>query len=125
MDVLRLANVIILNEFEWNIINRYCPRDKIIIVTQGKLGATAHFQGHTISASPVPVRVVDSTGAGDAFCAGVLSGLLDKTSLQECLSRGCALAAMNSQKIGAHTAIITMAALMATASQQSQGEGEL
>jgi 2-dehydro-3-deoxygluconokinase len=39
------------------------------------------------------VQEIDPVGAGDAFCAGVLSGLLDGLPLQEAVTRGAALGA--------------------------------
>jgi len=39
------------------------------------------------------VPEIDPVGAGDAFCAGVLSGLLDGQSLREAVTRGAALGA--------------------------------
>jgi 2-dehydro-3-deoxygluconokinase len=40
-----------------------------------------------------PVSEVDPVGAGDAFCAGVISGLLDKVSFAESVKRGAAMGA--------------------------------
>jgi 2-dehydro-3-deoxygluconokinase len=40
-----------------------------------------------------PVPEIDPVGAGDAFCAGVLSGLLDGRALREAVARGAALGA--------------------------------
>ncbi|MBV8228186.1 MAG: sugar kinase [Verrucomicrobia bacterium] len=40
-----------------------------------------------------PVREVDPVGAGDAFCAGVLSGLIDGQPLRDSVRRGAALGA--------------------------------
>jgi 2-dehydro-3-deoxygluconokinase len=40
-----------------------------------------------------PVPEIDPVGAGDAFCAGVLSGLLDGQPLREAVTRGAALGA--------------------------------
>ncbi|WHX42687.1 sugar kinase [Mesobacillus sp. AQ2] len=60
-------------------------------------------QGALISSPSVPMtripgflveRVVDPVGAGDAFAAGVLSGLLDGISLEEAVLRGNAMGAM-------------------------------
>lgn len=60
-------------------------------------------QGALISSPSVPMtripgflveRVVDPVGAGDAFAAGVLSGLLDGISLEESVLRGNAMGAM-------------------------------
>jgi len=39
------------------------------------------------------VPEIDPVGAGDAFCAGVLSGLLDGKPLREAVDRGAALGA--------------------------------
>lgn len=60
-------------------------------------------QGALISSPSVPMtripgflveRVVDPVGAGDAFAAGVLSGLLDGITLEEAVLRGNAMGAM-------------------------------
>jgi 2-dehydro-3-deoxygluconokinase len=40
-----------------------------------------------------PVTEIDPVGAGDAFCAGLISGLLDGCSLSEAVVRGAALGA--------------------------------
>jgi len=39
------------------------------------------------------VPEIDPVGAGDAFCAGVLSGLLDGQPLRDAVTRGAALGA--------------------------------
>jgi 2-dehydro-3-deoxygluconokinase len=41
-----------------------------------------------------PVTEIDPVGAGDAFCAGLISGLLDGRSLAEAVTRGAALGAL-------------------------------
>jgi 2-dehydro-3-deoxygluconokinase len=40
-----------------------------------------------------PVSEIDPVGAGDAFCAGVISGLLDDVSFAESVRRGAAMGA--------------------------------
>jgi 2-dehydro-3-deoxygluconokinase len=40
-----------------------------------------------------PVPEIDPVGAGDAFCAGLISGLLDGKTLREAVQRGAALGA--------------------------------
>jgi 2-dehydro-3-deoxygluconokinase len=40
-----------------------------------------------------PVTEIDPVGAGDAFCAGLLSGLLDDQPLRDAVARGAALGA--------------------------------
>ena len=53
---------------------------------------------------PRPVRVVDSTGAGDAFAAGVLAALLDGADVPAALARGADLAARAIGQVGARPA---------------------
>jgi sugar/nucleoside kinase (ribokinase family) len=52
-------------------------------------------------------RVVDTTGAGDSFVAGFLTGLLKKWDLRRSASFACAVAALNIQKVGATGGIPT------------------
>jgi len=47
-----------------------------VLVTLGAQGVFGVLSGTAIRASAVPVDMVDSTGAGDAFCAGVIAGLV-------------------------------------------------
>jgi len=57
---------------------------KVVAVKMGADGCyvTDGKEEHRIE--PFKVQVVDTTGAGDAFCAGFLYGLLNKKSLKEC-----------------------------------------
>lgn len=52
-----------------------------------------------------PVRVVDTTGAGDAFCAGFLYGLIKNKSLRQCGKLGNYVASKCIEKIGARTGL--------------------
>ncbi len=53
------------------------------------------------------VAVVDTTGAGDAFVAGVITALRESNSLTETLSFGCAVAAAATTDAGAMAALPT------------------
>jgi 2-dehydro-3-deoxygluconokinase len=44
-----------------------------VVVKRGRRGATALIDGELIDVPPLPVHVVDSVGAGDAFVAGYLA----------------------------------------------------
>ncbi len=52
------------------------PRAPVFVVTEGRRGATVHFEGHALRHRGEPATVVDPTGAGDAFCGGYLAGWL-------------------------------------------------
>ncbi len=49
----------------------------LVVVTDGGDGALALGGGEVLRVPPVPVDVVDTVGAGDAFSAGLLAGLDD------------------------------------------------
>lgn len=47
-----------------------------VVITHGAHGATAlHVDGQRVTMPAAPARAVDTTGAGDAFAAGLLHGL--------------------------------------------------
>jgi sugar/nucleoside kinase (ribokinase family) len=54
---------------------------------------------------PPVERIVDGTGAGDAFCAGFLPAWLDKKPPGEALASGCRLAARAMSLVGARPAL--------------------
>ncbi|MBQ7339898.1 MAG: carbohydrate kinase [Clostridia bacterium] len=51
--------------------------DKLVLITLGKEGSEWRYKGKKNSQGSIKVKVVDTTGAGDAFFAGALS-VLDK-----------------------------------------------
>jgi fructokinase len=62
---------------------------RLIVVTRGAGGASAVTADGTLTRPPVPVEVVDTVGAGDAF----MSGLLDALARRNLLSRAALAAA--------------------------------
>jgi 2-dehydro-3-deoxygluconokinase len=67
------------------------PREAI--VKRGAKGAVAAVGGVVCEAPAVPVRVVDPVGAGDAFVAAYLAGLLEGHDPEERLRAACAAGA--------------------------------
>lgn len=53
------------------------------VLKRGAAGAVAWIEGRILEAAAVPVRAVDPVGAGDAFVAGYLAGLLDGATPEE------------------------------------------
>jgi ribokinase len=78
---------------------------KIVAVKLGSDGCyiTDGRERHLIEA--FNVRVVDTTGAGDAFCAGFLYGLVNKKSIYECGKLGNFVASRCVMKMGARTGL--------------------
>lgn len=65
-----------------------------VVVTNGAMGAAGASSDGTYAEPAYDVQVIDRIGAGDAFAAGVLWGLLTEDSLQAGLERGAAMAAL-------------------------------
>ncbi len=66
----------------------------VLVVTRGEHGAVAIAHGERAEVSAEPVaKVVDTTGAGDLFAAGFLSGHVRGRPLAECLKLGAICAA--------------------------------
>jgi len=49
-----------------------------VVVTWGARGAVCHTAAGRVEAPAGPVRVADTIGAGDSFCAALLHGLLER-----------------------------------------------
>lgn len=65
-----------------------------MVVTMGGQGAIyVDHDGNTGFCPAKKVQVIDTTGAGDSFCAGVVSGLTYGKKLEEAVEIGTALAA--------------------------------
>ena len=64
-----------------------------VVVKLGGDGAEAWTSVGAVQSPAVPVEVVDTVGAGDALCAGYLSGTLDGLEPAECLGRAVRTAA--------------------------------
>ena len=79
-----------------NILAEKIQRAKIpaMVVTMGGKGAVyADLQGNSGYCPAKKVQVKDTTGAGDAFCAGVSAGLTYGKTLSEAIEIGSTLAA--------------------------------
>jgi sugar/nucleoside kinase (ribokinase family) len=64
-----------------------------VIVTRGGRGVDAYGPTGTIHVDSRPARQMDATGAGDAFVAGFVSGLLNGGSIAEALELGSTMGA--------------------------------
>lgn len=82
---------------------------QIVGMTRGASGALVCHENIFIeqTAFDVPGGCVDTTGAGDAFHAGFLYGLLteQETQIEDCLRYGCAVAALKCRRLGARAGL--------------------
>jgi 2-dehydro-3-deoxygluconokinase len=65
-----------------------------VAVKRGAAGSTLWGPAGRADVAALPVTAVDPVGAGDAFCAGLLSGLLDGLDDPAALARANAVAAV-------------------------------
>lgn len=80
----------------------------LVAMTQGARGALAFVEGEFI-ASPAfrPPVCRDTTGAGDAFRAGFIYGLVKGLSIEETLRAANAVAALQCRELGARAGLPT------------------
>ncbi|QIQ87428.1 adenosine kinase [Erythrobacter sp.] len=70
------------------------PKVPCLVATRSAKGAVADAGGVRASVAAEPVaKVIDTTGAGDQFAAGFLSGFAKDEPLEKCLRRGAIAAA--------------------------------
>jgi sugar/nucleoside kinase (ribokinase family) len=72
----------------------------LVVLKRGEQGAMASHASSCISAEALPVDVVDTTGAGDAFNAGFLHSWLATSELEKSLAAGVEAGARSVQSAG-------------------------
>ena len=87
----------------------------IVGATLGARGALVYYEGQFIDspAFAVPGGCRDTTGAGDAFHAGFIYGMLRDEDLETSMRLGNAVAALQCRSLGARTALPTESELSA------------
>ncbi len=90
-----LADIIVGNNIEFTYFREFgLPEDIIQIQTFGAEGIEITANGNTQRVPAVETeKVVETTGAGDAFRAGLMSGLLQKLTMAEAVQLGAELGA--------------------------------
>ena len=73
---------------------------KTVVITDGAKGAFAYDGTSSYSVKPLNVKVVQTAGAGDAFTAGFLTGIIKKDNIHDALKIGMANAASVVQHYG-------------------------
>jgi len=81
----------------------------IAIITRGKDGALLMCARETLEAPAFPVEVADVSGAGDAFAAGFIVGLLENWSLVDSLRFASLIGASACTQLGCTGGVFTRA----------------
>lgn len=82
---------------------------QVVFLSRGPHGALAIRPNRVESAPAIDVSVIDTTGAGDAFAAGCLWGLLDRADDAEILRRANTLGGLACRALGARASLPTLA----------------
>lgn len=90
---VEIASLTRINDFD-KAVAAVAPKVPTLVVTRGEAGAIAVRNGERFECGAVPVaEVVDTTGAGDLFAAGFLSGHVTGRSPVDALAMGAIAAA--------------------------------
>ena len=76
-----------------------------IVLKLGAKGSLYKDIEHCILLPPSNGEVIDTTGAGDNYVAGFLSGVLDGQPVEECLNRAFLASSIAIRSLGAHSGI--------------------
>jgi len=100
---------VIVNEYEWELLKDkiHCTEKNILtqapllIVTRGEHGVTFFDESGARNVAPCSAeRVINPTGAGDAFRAGFLSGIRRGWKTVDCVRLGAALGSFAVEETG-------------------------
>jgi ribokinase len=74
---------------------------KVVAVKLGERGCFVTDGKQSYNAKALKMHVISTTGAGDAFCAGFLYGLIKGKTLEQCARLGNFVASRSTTKVGA------------------------
>lgn len=78
-------------------------KDKLVVITEGKKGSYAYVGDKVFHQKAQDrVKVIDTTGAGDAFTAGFISQYHTTSDIQQSMEKGARYAAKIISQIGAN-----------------------
>lgn len=131
-DVLAQCDVFLPNEQEARAITRTATTEEALAALAAKIDTVAIKcgaegaicqRGDQVAHTPgFPVRVVDTTGAGDTFNGGFLYGWLHGWALADALALGCACGSLSTQAAGGVAAQPTLAQAQALIQASRSGE---
>lgn len=99
-DVLALADPVVVNEHENDLLLASGRRPDSVLVTRGARGS----QWDNAEIPAEPARVVDTTGAGDAYCGALAAALAAGLGRQAAMRAASQAAAQAVTRVGAQPA---------------------
>ncbi|MBU1119198.1 carbohydrate kinase family protein [Patescibacteria group bacterium] len=116
-ECIARSTMLIVNDYELALIEKgsgYTLETlknmlEYVIVTLGKKGSIIHDKNNSIRIPPAkPENTSDPTGAGDAFRAGLIKGLINNTGLETAGKIGSVSSVYTVEKYGTQTHAFTM-----------------
>jgi len=92
-------------QFNDDVISWYIPSlfEKIVVITEGEKGSFAYFKGKVFYQRALkPAKIIDTTGAGDAYTAGFICGFLKYHNIEIAMKKGAIYSSYILAKIGAN-----------------------
>lgn len=110
-DIFSHIDLLICNNFESSIMCEkldWTEQDLIAavptaIITKGKDGSFLHQNSDAVAIPACPVKLIDPTGAGDAYRAGLLTAYRRGYSLPICCKIGAVTSSFAVEKVGTQT----------------------
>ncbi|MDI9610656.1 MAG: PfkB family carbohydrate kinase [Archaeoglobaceae archaeon] len=104
-ELLKFTDMLVMSKGEFESL-RVSPEELLnfvdyLIVTLGSEGSVCYTSSAKFYERAFKVKVVDTTGAGDAFSAGFLYGFINDLPLEVCLKLGNFCGAYNVERVGA------------------------
>ncbi len=118
-SILKKTDILILNKEEASLLSGKKGKvgdllkklsklgPKIVAITDGKKGAYAYDCKYFYYGKPHNVKIVETTGAGDAFASSFLSGIIKKNDIEFALNLGMTNAESVIQHHGAKDILLT------------------
>jgi len=106
---LHLVDILLINEEEYHLVFRNKKDFKnflvnnpnmVVVVKRGKKGGTVYYKNATFSHKPPKLKIIDTTGSGDAFNAAFNVCFLEKNDLEECIKWAVTNGTLKATRLG-------------------------
>ena len=114
LAIIERADLLVVNEGEAAFYGDTLHACRgLVAITYGSRGAALFAQGREVARAKAPsISPVDTTGAGDAFTAGLVVALLEQQGPADALRFACAVGAAAAMHAGAQPSLPTRAAAL-------------